>query len=216
VSADFLSRVQSVIARCKSTRHLPVWLRALAGVTTLALLVSLFWLAPWQARHDVLAPVRQPMPSQASDRPAAELTPPTPQLRLGPPAASTGSGQVSDVGAERSQTSRVAPGQEGRAPTPSEEPTEVLDTQAMQGLVTRLEAAGNNQEEHLDTRAMDRLLAELTDKPMTPRSKGSKKRARVSPRSTADRGAPGTVSPPQADTGPLRAASDTPFPDMAR
>jgi hypothetical protein len=179
------------------------------------------WLVPWQARHDALAPAPQPRPIQASDRPAAETARPTPQPLIIPPAASTGPGQVSEVGTGQSKTSRVDPGQGGHTPTTSEEPAEVLDTQAMQGLVARLEAARSSPEEHLDTKAMDRLLArlELTDKPVAPpapRSKVPKKRARVSPRSAADRGAPGTVSPPRADAVPLRAASEMPFPDMAR
>ena len=217
--ADFLSRVQSVIARCKSVRHLPVWLRFLACSTALALLVSLLWFVPWSAQHDVLAPAPPPVPIQASNRQATETARPAPQPLLIPPAASTGPGQVSEVGTEQSKTSRVDPGQEGHTPTTSAESTEVLDTQGMQGLVTRLEAARSSPEEHLDTRAMDRLLAELTDKPAAPtapRSKVPKKRAGVSPRAAADRGAPGTVSPPRADAVPLRAASEMPFPDMAR
>jgi hypothetical protein len=198
-----------------------VWLRALACATALALLVSLLWLMPWQTQHDALAPAPQPVPSQASNRPAAETARPTPQPLVRPPAAATDSGQVSEVGTEQSKTARADPGQEGQTPTTSEEPAEVLDTQAMQGLVTRLEAARSSPEEHLDTRAMDRLLARLepTDKPVAPpapRSKVPKKRARVSPRAAADHGAPGMVSPPRADAGPLRAASEMPFPDMAR
>jgi hypothetical protein len=219
VYVDFLSRVQNVIARCKGVRYLPVWLRFLACATGLALLVSLLWLVPWPARHDNLVPASQPVSIQASDRPAAETARPTPQPLSIPPAASTDSGQVSQVGTEQGKTSRVDPGQEGHTPTPSEEPAEVLDTQGMQELVTRLEATRSSPEEHLDTRAMDRLLAELTDKPAAPpapRSKVPKKRARGSPRAATDRGAPGTVSPPRADSVPLRAASEMPFPDMAR
>jgi hypothetical protein len=235
VYPDFYSRVKSIIARCKGTRHLPVWQRALACSTALALLVSLLWLAPWQARHNDLATAPQPMPIQASDPPAVETAQPTPQPLVTPPAASTGTGQVSEVATgpavptlqspalltEQSKASRVDPGQERHTPTTSEEPMEVLDTQAMQGLVTRLEAARSSPEEHLDTRAMDRLLARLepTDKPASPpapRSKVPRKRARGSPRAAADRGAPGTVSPPRADAAPLRAASELPFPDIAR
>lgn len=214
--AAFHARLQNVIARCKGVRHLAVGLRALACVTALALLASLLWLVPWPARHATLAPDRQPVPIQASDRPAAETARPTSQPLSIPPAASTAPGQVSEVGTGQSTTSRVDPGQEAHTPTPSGEPAEVLDTQAMQGLVTRLEAARSSSEEHLDTRAMDRLLAELADKPVAPRSKVPKKRARGSPRAAADRGAPGIVSPPRADTVPLRAASEMPFPDMAR
>ena len=213
--AAFQSRLQNIIARCKGARHLPGWLRALTCATALTLLVTLLWLVPWQARHDALAPAPQSMPIQASDRPAAEITRQTPQPLVMLPAASTDPGQVSEVGPGQSTTSRVDPGQEGHTTTTSEEPAEVLDTQAMQGLVTRLEAARSSPEEHLDTRAMDRLLAELTDKPVS-RSRVLKKRARVSPRAATDRGAPGTVSPPRADTVPLRAASEMPFPDMAR
>ena len=215
MSAAFHARLQNVIARCKGVRHLPGWLRALAGAAALVLLVSLLWLAPWPARHDALAPDPQPVPIQVSDQPAAETARPTPQPLSIPPAASTAPSQVSEVGTGQNTTSRVDPGQEGHTPTPSGEPVEVLDTQAMQGLVTRLEAARSSPEEHLDTRAMDRLLAELTDKPVS-RSRVLKKRARVSPRAATDRGAPGTVSPPRADTVPLRAASEMPFPDMAR
>jgi hypothetical protein len=213
-----LSRVQSVIARCKSTRHLPVWLRALAGVTVLALLVGLFWLAPWQARHDGPAPAPQSTPIQVGDRPVTARARPAPQPGAGPPATSSGPDQVSEVGTEHSQTSGVEPGQKEHAPAPSAESAEVLDTQAMQRLVTRLEATRSSPEEHLDTQAMDRLLAELTDKPASaaPRSKVPKRRARASPRSAADRGAPGTVSPPRDEADPLRAASEVPFPDMAR
>ena len=217
--ADFLSRVQRVITRCKSVRYLPVWLRALACATALALLVSLLWLVLWPAQHDVIASAPQPVPIQAGNRQATETARPTPQPLIIPPATSTGPAQGSEVGTEPSTTSRVAPGQEGHTPTTSEGPAEVLDIQAMQGLVTRLEATRSSPEEQLDTSAMDRLLVGLTDKPTAPpapRTKMPKKRTRVSPRAAADRGVPGIVSAPRADAVPLRAASEMPFPDMAR
>jgi hypothetical protein len=112
------------------------------------------------------------------------------------------------------------PGQRPPTSATSEEPTEVLDTQAMQELVTHLETARRNPKEHLDTGAMDRLLASLVsaDKagsPPSPHSKATRKRGtRALPRA----GSPGTlgsVSPPHADSSPS-AASGNYIPDATR
>jgi len=171
VYCDFHSLVQSVIARFKGPRRIQVWQCALACSTTLALLASLLWLAPWQVRHDGSTTVHQSMPWQGSDRTTEEIAQPTAQPLVAP---------TSEVGSLPSAPALQSPEPPHTSAT-SEEPTEVLDTQAMQGLVTRLEAARSNSEEHLDVRAMDRLLArlELADKtglPTPPRSKMARKR----------------------------------------
>jgi hypothetical protein len=199
--------MQSVIAKCKGQRHIPVWQRALACSTAFVLLMSLLWLAPWQVRHDGPATVPQSMPLQGSDRTAEETTQPLVTL-------------TSEVG---SLPSAPAPESPEQPPTsaPSEEPTEVLDTQAIQGLVTRLEAARSHPEEHLDTSAMDRLLARLesankTGAPPSPRSKVARKRGpRMLPRAE-DHGTTGRISPPRADIAPLNAASGMQFPETPR
>src|SRR5262245_36082929 len=97
-----------------------------------------------------------------------------------------------------------------------------MDAQAMQRLVTRLDEARSDPAEHLDVRAMDRLLASLesTDKsgpPPSPRSSMivRKRGVRVLPRA-GDHGAPGSVSPPRDDPAPLNSAAEMPFPAAAR
>ena len=208
---DFHSLVQSVIARFKGPRRIQVWQCALACSTTLALLASLLWLAPWQVRHDGSTTVHQSMPWQGSDRTTEETAQPTAQ----PLVAST-----SEVGSLPSAPALQSPEQPHTSAT-SEEPTEVLDTQAMQGLVTRLETARSNPEEHLDTRAMDRLLARLesvdkTESLPSPRSKAARKRGtRVLPRA-GDHGAPGSISPPRDDSASLSSAAGIQFPAASR
>jgi hypothetical protein len=182
---DFYSLVQSVIAKFKGPRHIQAWQCALACSTALVLLASLLWLAPWQVRHDGPTTVHQSMPLQGSDRPTEEIAQPTVQPFVAP---------TSEVGSLPSAPALQNPEQPHISAT-SEEPTEVLDTQAMQGLVTRLEAARSNPEEHLDVRAMDRLLARLesadkTGLPTPPRSKMARERgSRGLPRA-GDRGTP--------------------------
>src|SRR6266850_3363225 len=139
---DFHSLVQSVIAKFKGPRRIPAWQHALACCTALALLAS--WLVPWQERHDGLTAVHPSMPLQGSDR--------TTQATAQPLVAPTSEG-----GTLPSAPAPQSPEQPHTSAT-SDEPAEVLDTQALQGLVTRLETARSNSEEHLDTRAMDRLL----------------------------------------------------------
>jgi hypothetical protein len=182
---DFYTLVQSVIAKCKGPRRIQAWQCALACSTALALLAGLLWLAPWQVRHDNPTTVHQSMPLQGSDRTTEEIAQPTVQPLVAP---------TSEVGSLPSAPALQSPEQPHISAT-SEEPTEVLDTQAMQGLVTRLEAARSNPEEHLDVRAMDRLLARLesadkTGLPTSPRSKVARKRGpRGLPRA-GDRGTP--------------------------
>jgi hypothetical protein len=208
---DFYTLVQSVIAKCKGPRRIQAWQCALACSTALALLAGLLWLAPWQVRHDNPTTVHQSMPLQGSDRTTEEIAQPTAQPLVIP---------TSEVG---SLPSAPAPQSPERPPTPatSEKPTEVLDTQAMQGLVTRLETTRSNPEEHLDTRAMDRLLARLesvdkTGSPPSPRSKAARKRGtRVLPRA-GDHGAPGSISPPRDDSAPLSSAAGMQFPAASR
>src|SRR4030095_9583998 len=110
-------------------------------------------------------------PLQGSDRTVEETAQPTAQP-LVTPTSEVGSlpGAPAPQSPERPHTSAI-----------SEKSTEVLDTQAMQGLGTRLETARSKPEEHLDTRAMDRLLARLesvdkTGSPPSPRSKAARKR----------------------------------------
>jgi hypothetical protein len=209
VYVDFHSLVQSVIAKFKSPRRIPAWQHALACCTALVLLAS--WLVPWQERHDGPATIPPSMPLQGSDRPTEETPQPTAQPLVAP---------TSEGGTLPSAPAPQNPEQPHTSAT-SEEPTEVLDTQALQGLVTRLETARSNPEEHLDTRAMDRLLVSLesADKigsATSPRTKVTRKRGpRGLPRG-GDRGAPGSVSPPRADSAPLSAASGMQFPDAAR
>ena len=208
---DFHSLVQSVIAKFKGPRRIPAWQHTLACCTALALLASLFWLVPWQERQDGPATVPQSMPLQGSDRTTEETAQPTAQPLVAP---------TSEGGTLSSAPAPQSPEQPHTSAT-SDEPTEVLDTQALQGLVTRLETARSNPEEHLDTRAMDRLLASLesADKigsPQSPRTKVARKRGpRGLPR-VGDRGASGSASPPRADSAPLSAAAEVRFPDAPR
>ncbi len=208
---DFYSLVQSVIAKFKGPRRIQAWQCALACSTALALLASLLWLAPWPVRHDGRATISQSMPLQGSDHTAEETTQPTAQPLVAP---------TSEVGSLPSAPAPQSPGQPHTFAT-SEEPTEALDIQAMQGLVTRLETAKSNPEEHLDTSAMDRLLVSLesadkTGSPTSPRTKVARKRGiRVLPRA-GDRGAAGSVSPLRDDSTPLSAAAGSHFPAAAR
>jgi hypothetical protein len=208
---DFYSLFQSVIAKFKGPRRIQAWQCALACSTALALLAGLLWLAPWQVRHDGPTTVHQSMPLQGSDRTVEEIAQPTAQPLVAP---------TSEVGSLPSASAPQSPEQLPSSAT-SEKPTEILDTQAMQGLVTRLETARSNPEEHLDTRAMDRLLASLesvdkTGSPPSPRSKAARKRGtRVLPRA-GDHGAPGSISPPRDDSAPLSSAAGMQFPAASR
>ena len=186
----------------------PAWQCALACSTALALLASLLWLAPWQ--YSMTAPPLFPSPCPyraATVQPRRQPSRPFNLL----------SHQPLKYGPLPSTSATQSPEQPHTSAT-SEQPTEVLDTQAMQELVIRLEAARSNPEEHLDTRAMDRLLARLESADKTgslpsPRSKMAKKRGpRVLPRA-GGRGAPGSVSPPRADSAPLGPASGMQLPD---
>ena len=204
---DFYSLVQSVIAKFKGPRHIQAWQCALACSTALVLLASLLWFAPWPVRHDGAATIPQSMPLQGSDRTVEETAQP-----FVVPTSEVGSlpGAPAPQSPERPHTSAT-----------SEEPTEVLDTQAMQGLVTRLETARSNPEEHLDTRAMDRLLARLesvdkTGSPPSPRSKAARKRGTRGLPRAGDHGAPGSVSPPRDDSTPLSSAAGMQFPAASR
>ena len=189
VYCDFHSLTQSVITKLKGLKRIPAWQCALACSTALALLAGLLWLAPWPVQHDGPATVPQSMPLQGSNRTAEETAQPTAQPLVAP---------TSEVGPLPSASATQSSEQPHTSAT-SEEPTEVLDTQAMHGLVTRLEAARSNPEEHLDVRAMDRLLARLesadkTGLPTSPRSKVARKRGpRGLPRA-GDRGTPSSSS----------------------
>ena len=208
---DLHCLMKSVIAKFKGPRRIQAWQGALAGSTALALLASLWWLAPWQVRHNGPPIVPQSMPLQGNYRTTEETAQPSAQPLVAP---------TSEAGSLPSAPAPQSPQQPPTSAT-SEKPTEVLDTQAMQALVKRLEAARSNPEEHLDTRAMDRLLARLgsgdkTGLPPSPRSKVARKRGpRVLPRA-GDRGAPGSVSPPRADSAPLSSAAGTQFPAASR
>jgi hypothetical protein len=151
------------------------------------------------------------MPLQDSDRKTEGTARPTTQSLVAP---------TSEAGSLPSAPIPQSSEQPHTSAT-SEEPTEILDTQAMQRLVTRLEAARSTPAEHLDARAMDRLLARLesadkTGSPPSPRSKVVRKRGvrGVLPRA-GDHGAPGSVSP-RDDPAPLSAAAGMPFPAAAR
>lgn len=223
---DFHSPVKSVIARVRGARRIPVWQRALAGSTALVLLASLLWLAPWQVRPDGPATLPQSMPVQGSDRAAEEAAQPTPQPVASPTAVSAVPSQVPEAGPaqtpEKGEASGEAPAQQRHTPATSAAPAEVLDTQAMQKLVTRLETARSIPEERLDTKAMDNLLARLepadkTTLPTAPRSKvARKRRARSLPKAAAGRVAPGLVSPPRSDPVPLSPAPEWQFFDAPK
>ncbi len=228
--------VQSIIAKFRGMRRIPVWQCVLAFSTALALLASLLWLVPWQGQHDGPVTIPQPMPVQGSDHTAEETAQPTLQPLASPTAASAVPSQVPEAGTahgedvplspallpEKSEASGAAPALPGPTPAISEKPTEVLDMQAMQGLVTRLETARSTPEERLDTQAMDNLLARLepADKSTLPtarRSKVARKRgARSLPRAAAGRGTPGTTSPPRSDPVPLRPALEFQFLDAPK
>ena len=209
---DFHSLVKSVIANVRGARRIPVWQLALAGSTALALLASLLWFAPWQVRHDGPATIPQSMPVQGSDRAAEETAQPTPPF-ASPTAVSAVPSQVPEADPalppEKGKVSDAVPAQQPQTPTTSEAPAEVLDTQAMQALVTRLDTTRSIPEERLDTKGMDNLLARLepadkTTLPTAPRSKVARKRgARSVPRASVGHRAPGLTSPPRSDPVPL-------------
>jgi hypothetical protein len=211
VYCDFHSLIKSVLTKFKGPRRIQAWHGILAYSTALALLASLLWFAPWQGRHDGPAIVPQSMPLQDSDRRTEGAARPTTQPLVAP---------TSEAGSLPSTPIPQSSEQPHTSAT-SEEPTEVLNTQAMQRLVTRLDEARSNPAEHLDARAMDRLLARLesadkTGSPPSPRAKVVRKRGvRVLPRA-GDHGAPGSVSPLRDDPAPLSAAAGTPFPTAAR
>jgi hypothetical protein len=212
VYCDFHSLIKSVLAKFKGPRRIQAWQGALACSTALALLASLLWFAPWQGRHDGPATVPRSIPLPDSDRQTEGTARPTTQPLVAP---------TSEAGSLPRAPIPQSPEQPPTSVT-SEEPTEILDTQAMQRLVTRLDEARSNPAEHLDVRAMDRLLASLesadkTGPPPSPRSSKvvRKRGVRVLPRAE-DHGAPGSVSPPRDDPAPLSAAAGTPFPAAAR
>jgi hypothetical protein len=211
VHFHFHSLMHSVNAKCKGPRCRQAWQYALAGSTALALLASLLWLAPWQVWHDGPATVPQSMPLQGSDRTAEETARTSAQPVVAP---------TSEVG---SLPSAPAPQslEQSRISTTAEEPAEVRDPQAMQGLATGLETARRNPEEYLDTRAMDRLLAKLasadkTASPPSQRSKAARKRSTRVPPRVGNRRAHGSVSPPRVDAAPLSSASGMQFLDASR
>ncbi len=76
VYRDFHCLMKSVIAKFKGPRRIQAWQGALAGSTALALLASLWWLAPWQGRHNGPAIVPQSMPLQGNDRTTEETAQP--------------------------------------------------------------------------------------------------------------------------------------------
>ena len=232
----FLAFVQSLIAKCRGTRRIPVWQRALAVSTALALLVSLLWLVPWRGRPDSPVTVSQSMLRQDSDHTAEETAQPTLPPLASPTAASAVPSQSPETGTargedalqspvpslEKSEASGAAPGLQDHPPAISEEPAEVLDAQAMQEFVTRLDAARSTPGEHLDTQAMDNLLARLessdkTTLPTAPRSKVVRKKGAKSLRRAAPgRGTPGSAPPPQSNPVPLSPALASQFPDAPR
>lgn len=232
----FLAFVQSLIAKCRGTRRIPVWQRALAVSTALVLLVSLLWLVPWQRRHDSPAIQSQSRPGQDSDHTAEETAQPTLPPLASPTAASAVPSQVSEASTahgedalqspvlpvEKSEASGAAPVLQDRPPAIPEEPAEVLDAQAMQEFVTRLDAARSTPSEHLDTKAMDHLLARLessdkTTLPTATRSKVARKKGAKSLRRAAPgRGTPGSAPPPQSNPVPLSPALASQFPDAPR
>jgi hypothetical protein len=220
------TNIKSVNIKGKRTKRIPAWQLALACSTVLALLASLLWLALWQMRQAGPAIVTQSVSIQGSDHTAEGPVQPHPLplialMSAGDTVPEAPIPPNPELPIQQSQTTGVDPGQEHHAPAMSQRPTEVLDTQAMQELITRLEAFRSRPEEHLDTRAMDRLLARLESagkatSPTSPRSKVARKRStRVLPR-TGDRGASGAVSPPRTDAFPLSSASEMHFPDPPR
>jgi hypothetical protein len=211
VYCHFHSLMHSVIAKFKGPRSSQAWPYALACSTALALLASLLWLAPWQVWHDSPATVPQSMPLQGSDHTAEETVRPTAQPVVAP---------TSERGALPSAPAPQSP-EQPHISTTADEPTAVWDTQAMQGLATRLETNRSDSEEYLDTGAMDRLLARLASADKTAsapsqRSKAARKRGTRVPPRVGNRRAPGSVSPPRADPAPLSAASGMQFPEASR
>ena len=208
---DFHCLIKSVLAKFKGPRRIQAWQGVLACSTALALLASLLWFAPWQGRHDGPAIVPQSMSLQDSDRQTEGAARPTTQPLVAPTSA---------AGSLPSAPIPQSPEQPPTSVT-SEEPTEILDTQAMQRLVTRLDEARSNPAEHLDVRAMDRLVARLeaaekTGSPPSLPSKIVRKRSvKVLPRAS-DHGAPGSVSPPRDDPASLSSAAGMPFPAAAQ
>ena len=185
VYCDFHCLIKSVLTKFKGPRRIQAWQGALPCSTALVLLASLLWFAPWQGRHDGPATVPQSMPLQDSDRRTEATATPTTQPLVAP---TSEAGSLPSAPMPRSS-------EQSHTSATSEEPTEVLDTQDMQRLVTHLEAARSAPAEHLDARAMDHLLARLesadkTGSPPSPRSKVVRKRGvRELPRA-GDHGAP--------------------------
>jgi hypothetical protein len=219
---DFLAFVQRFIAKFGGTRRLPLWQRALAVSTGLTLLVSLLWVMPWHRRPDRSATIPQTMPVQGSDHTAEETAQPTLPPPASPTEISAVSSQLPEIGIAPGEDAHQSPVLQDHPPALSEESAEVLDAQAMQDLVTRLDATRSTPSEHLDIKAMGNLLASLessdkTTSPTAPRSKGARKKgAKSLPRTAPGRRTPGSTPPPQSNPMPLRAALAFQFPDTPK
>ena len=191
-SADFQGR-----------RRIPAWQLGLASSAALALLGSLLWLAPWQGQHEV--PILTPQATLAQGgNPTAE--------GAGETAAPALPSQVPEVETKREEHDAQSPAlmtqkSEASGGAPAQQPA--TDTQAMPEPVTPPEPARPTHEEHLDTQAMDNLLAGLepADKATLPaarRSKAAKQRgAKSLPRTAAGRGMPSfALAPRQSAPAP--------------
>lgn len=176
--------VKHATAAVRGMRRIPVWQLGLAASAALMLLASLLWLAPWQVRPDAPSIVSLPMPAQDGGRLGGEAEQAAPMT--GPHEAS---------GAAAVEPRDIS--------TISEESAEVLDTQAMQELLARLELSRSSPAEHLDTQAMDNLLARLdagdkTPLPAVPHPRAARRRSdRTLPRATVNHRAHGFASSPQ-------------------
>jgi hypothetical protein len=204
----FLAFVQSLITKGRGTKRIPEWQRALVVSTAFALLGSLLWVIPWQRRPDGPATIPQSMPIQDNDH-TAETAQPILQPLASPTTSSAVPSQVPEASTAPSEDALQSPVLQDHPPALSEGPAEVLDAQAMQEFVTRLDAAPSTPSEHLDTQAMDNLLARLessdkTTLPTAPRSKVAKKKGTKSlPRIAPNRKTPGATPPAQSKPAPL-------------
>src|SRR5262249_709989 len=198
--------VQRVIADGQGGRCLPVWRRSLVPATAMALLGGLLWLALWQGRHNTPSTAPQATLVQDGDRTAKEA------MAL---AAPTEPRQVAEVGRHEGAQDAQSPAlltqpSETSGEAPAQQP--YTKTQTMQESVAGREMPWPTHEEHVDTAAMDKLLAglEAADKttvPQAPPSKAAKRSGTRSPlRVATGHGLPSfALSPRRSNSVPRRA-----------
>jgi len=179
-------------------KRIPAWQLGLAASVALVLLGTLLSLAPWPARHDAPLIIPQATLARGGDR-TAEVARET--------VAPAGPGQVPEgetnrAGQEAQSPARMTQQSQASGEAPAQQPA--ADTQTMRESIPWPGTARRTHEEHLDTQAMDNLLARLSpaDKPPLPTAPRAqvarKKEVRRLPRvSSAGRRTPDFVLSPQ-------------------